>query len=123
MRVKIRRALLSVSDKTRIDELALALHEFGVELISSSNTAAAIAAAGVPVTPISEVTGFPEILGHRVVTLNPACTEGSSPISATPSMSPSSRLTASRRSSSSCRTSIRSVSAPASTRSTSVGPR
>jgi phosphoribosylaminoimidazolecarboxamide formyltransferase/IMP cyclohydrolase len=71
MRIKIRRALLSVSDKTWIEELALALHELGVELISSSNTAAAIAAAGIPVTPISEVTGFPEILGHRVVTLNP----------------------------------------------------
>ena len=71
MRTKIRRALLSVSDKTGIEALALALHELGVELISSSNTAAAIAAAGVPVTPISEVTGFPEILSHRVVTLNP----------------------------------------------------
>ena len=71
MRVKIRRALLSVSDKTGIEALALALHELGVELISSSNTAAAIAAAGVPVTPISDVTGFPEILDHRVVTLNP----------------------------------------------------
>jgi phosphoribosylaminoimidazolecarboxamide formyltransferase/IMP cyclohydrolase len=71
MRTKIRRALLSVSDKTGIEALALALHELGVELSSSSNTAAAIAAAGVPVTPISEVTGFPEILSHRVVTLNP----------------------------------------------------
>ena len=71
MRTKLRRALLSVWDKGGLDEFARALHEMGVELVSSSNTAAAIVAAGVPVTPLSEVTGFPEILGHRVVTLHP----------------------------------------------------
>jgi phosphoribosylaminoimidazolecarboxamide formyltransferase/IMP cyclohydrolase len=71
VRTKIRRALLSVSDKTGLDSLARALHELGVELVSSSNTAAAIVAAGVPVTPLAEVTGFPEMLDHRVVTLHP----------------------------------------------------
>ena len=70
-RTKITRALLSVYDKTGLEPLARVLHELGVELVSSSNTAAAIVAAGLPVTPLSEVTGFPEILGHRVVTLHP----------------------------------------------------
>ncbi len=65
------RALLSVYDKTGIPEFAAALHELGVELISSGGTAKAIAAAGVPVTDIVEFTGVPPILGHRVVTLHP----------------------------------------------------
>ena len=71
MRTKITRALLSVCDKTGLEPLARALHEMGVELVSSSNTAAAIVAAGVPVTPLSDVTGVPEMLDHRVVTLHP----------------------------------------------------
>jgi phosphoribosylaminoimidazolecarboxamide formyltransferase/IMP cyclohydrolase len=71
VRTKIRRALLSVSDKTGLEPLVRALHEMGVELVSSSNTAAAIVAAGVPVTALSDVTGFPEVLDHRVVTLHP----------------------------------------------------
>jgi phosphoribosylaminoimidazolecarboxamide formyltransferase/IMP cyclohydrolase len=65
------RALLSVYDKTGIVEFAAALHELGVDLVSSGGTAAAIAAAGIPVTDVAEITGVPAILGHRVVTLHP----------------------------------------------------
>jgi phosphoribosylaminoimidazolecarboxamide formyltransferase / IMP cyclohydrolase len=65
------RALLSVHDKTGIDELARGLHELGFELVSSGGTAAAIADAGVPVTLLSDMTGVPEMLDHRVVTLHP----------------------------------------------------
>ncbi len=64
-------ALLSVYDKTGVAELAAGLHARGWQLISSGGTAAAIAAAGVPVTDVAELTGFPAILGHRVVTLHP----------------------------------------------------
>ncbi|HEX4493285.1 MAG TPA: bifunctional phosphoribosylaminoimidazolecarboxamide formyltransferase/IMP cyclohydrolase [Acidimicrobiia bacterium] len=71
MRIKVKRALLSVFDKAGIEDLARALHELGVELVSSSNTARAIEAAGIPVTPLSSVIDFPEILDHRVVTLHP----------------------------------------------------
>jgi phosphoribosylaminoimidazolecarboxamide formyltransferase/IMP cyclohydrolase len=70
-RVKINRALLSVSDKTDLAALVRALHDMGVELVSSGGTAAAIAAAGVPVTTVETVTGVPEMLDHRVVTLHP----------------------------------------------------
>lgn len=65
------RALLSVYDKSGIVEFAQALHELGWDLISSGGTARAIAAAGVPVTDVAEITGVPAILGHRVVTLHP----------------------------------------------------
>jgi phosphoribosylaminoimidazolecarboxamide formyltransferase/IMP cyclohydrolase len=65
------RALLSVYDKTGIVEFAVALHELGVDLVSSGGTASAIAAAGIPVTDVAEITGVPAILGHRVVTLHP----------------------------------------------------
>ncbi|MCB2084760.1 MAG: bifunctional phosphoribosylaminoimidazolecarboxamide formyltransferase/IMP cyclohydrolase, partial [Sphingomonadaceae bacterium] len=58
-------------DKTGVVEFATALHELGVELISSGGTAKAIAAAGVPVTDVAEFTGYPAMLGHRVVTLHP----------------------------------------------------
>lgn len=64
-------ALLSVYDKTGIVEFAAALHELGWNLVSSGGTAAAIAAAGVPVTDVADVTGVPAILDHRVVTLHP----------------------------------------------------
>lgn len=67
----IRRALLSVSDKTGLIDLARALHAAGVEIISTGGTAAAIANAGIPVTPIDAVTGFPEIMDGRVKTLHP----------------------------------------------------
>jgi len=65
------RALLSVYDKTGVVDLARRLHELDVELISSGGTAAAIAGAGIPVTDVAEHTGYPAMLGHRVVTLHP----------------------------------------------------
>ncbi|MGH9272723.1 MAG: bifunctional phosphoribosylaminoimidazolecarboxamide formyltransferase/IMP cyclohydrolase [Ilumatobacteraceae bacterium] len=65
-------ALLSVYDKSGIAELAGGLHELGWRLLSSGGTAQAIAAAGLPVTDVAELTGYPAILGHRVVTLHPA---------------------------------------------------
>jgi len=70
-RVKIRTALLSVSDKTGIIELARALSEQGVKLLSTGGTHKAIAAASLAVTDVSEVTGFPEIMDGRVKTLHP----------------------------------------------------
>ena len=71
MDTPIRRALISVYDKTGIGEFAAALAEMGVEIISSGGTARAIEAAGVKVRHVQEWTGFPEMLGHRVVTLHP----------------------------------------------------
>ena len=67
----VKRALISVSDKTGLIETATALHDLGVELISTGGTRAAIAAAGVPVKDISEITGFPEMMDGRVKTLHP----------------------------------------------------
>lgn len=67
----IRRALVSVYDKTGLEELARGLHESGVELVSTGSTASRIAAAGVPVTKVEELTGFPECLDGRVKTLHP----------------------------------------------------
>lgn len=69
--VSVKRALLSVSDKTGLVEFAKALSERGVELISTGGTRKAIADAGLPVNDISEVTGFPEIMDGRVKTLHP----------------------------------------------------
>ena len=69
--VRIQRALLSVFDKTGIEEFAKSLADIGVELISSGGTAKAIEAAGIPVKDVKEWTGFPAMLGHRVVTLHP----------------------------------------------------
>jgi phosphoribosylaminoimidazolecarboxamide formyltransferase/IMP cyclohydrolase len=66
------RALLSVYDKTGVVELASSLHGLGWELLSSGGTAKVIADAGIPVVDVAEITGFPAILGHRVVTLHPA---------------------------------------------------
>ena len=71
-RVPLRRALLSVSDKTGLVELAAELSERGVELISTGGTAKAIAQAGIPVRDVSEITGFPEIMDGRVKTLHPS---------------------------------------------------
>jgi phosphoribosylaminoimidazolecarboxamide formyltransferase/IMP cyclohydrolase len=65
------RALLSVSNKEGIADLARGLHELGWELVSSGGTAMAIEAAAVPVTRVEDVTGVPEMLDHRVVTLHP----------------------------------------------------
>ncbi len=70
-RVKIRTALLSVSDKSGIVELAAALNAMGIRLLSTGGTHKAIAAAGLPVTDVSDVTGFPEIMDGRVKTLHP----------------------------------------------------
>lgn len=66
------RALLSVSDKRGIVELAQGLHALGYELFSTGNTKAAISAANIPVHSVSDITGFPEILDGRVKTLHPA---------------------------------------------------
>lgn len=70
-KVKIRTALLSVSDKTGVVELAKALAEHGVRLLSTGGTYKALAAAGLDVTDVSDVTGFPEIMDGRVKTLHP----------------------------------------------------
>jgi phosphoribosylaminoimidazolecarboxamide formyltransferase/IMP cyclohydrolase len=67
----VRRALISVSDKTGLVEAAKVLVEHGVELVSTGGTRAAIAAAGLPVKDISELTGFPEMMDGRVKTLHP----------------------------------------------------
>ncbi len=67
----IRRALVSVYDKRGLDELAGVLAEAGVEVVSTGSTAAFLTAAGLAVTPVSEVTGFPEALDGRVKTLHP----------------------------------------------------
>ena len=68
---RIRRALISVSDKRGVVEFALALREMGVGIISTGGTASALRAAGIDVRTVSDVTGFPEILGGRVKTLHP----------------------------------------------------
>ena len=72
----VRRALVSTYDKTGLDLLARGLAEAGAEIVSTGSTAAAIRAAGVPVTEVAEVTGFPEILDGRVKTLHPAIHAG-----------------------------------------------
>ncbi len=69
--VSPKRALLSVSDKTGLVEAAKVLHEAGVELVSTGGTKAAIAAAGLPVKDVSDLTGFPEMMDGRVKTLHP----------------------------------------------------
>jgi phosphoribosylaminoimidazolecarboxamide formyltransferase / IMP cyclohydrolase len=67
----MKRALLSVYDKTGVVELARRLHDLGWTLVSSGGTARALAGAGLPVTDVADLTGTPAILGHRVVTLHP----------------------------------------------------
>lgn len=67
----IRRALISVSDKTGLVDLARTLHEHGVALVSTGSTASTIADAGLPVTQVAQVTGFPECFDGRVKTLHP----------------------------------------------------
>lgn len=68
---KVRRALISVSDKEGIVNLANALHSFGVEILSTGGTAKALSDAGVPVKEVSDYTGFPEMLDGRLKTLHP----------------------------------------------------
>lgn len=69
--MKIKRAMISVSDKTGLVDFAKKLSELGVEIISTGGTMKALKEAGIPVTYVSEVTGFPEIMDGRVKTLNP----------------------------------------------------
>ena len=70
-RAPVKRALISVSDKTGLVEAAQALHALGVELVSTGGTKAAIAAAGIPVKDVADLTGFPEMMDGRVKTLHP----------------------------------------------------
>ena len=70
-RIPVRRALISVFDKTGLPELAQSLHAAGVQIVSTGSTASVIAEAGVPVTAVEEVTEFPECLDGRVKTLHP----------------------------------------------------
>lgn len=65
------RALLSVYDKAGIVELAQRLHDLAIELVSTGGTADAIEAAGIPVTRVADLTGYPAMLDHRVATLHP----------------------------------------------------
>jgi phosphoribosylaminoimidazolecarboxamide formyltransferase / IMP cyclohydrolase len=74
--VPITRALISVYDKAGLEDLARALHQAGVEIVSTGSTAAVIAAGGLPVTRVEDVTGFPECLDGRVKTLHPAIHAG-----------------------------------------------
>ncbi len=75
-RVAITRAIISVYDKTGLDQLARELDQAGVEVVSTGSTATVIRAAGVPVTPVEAVTGFGECLDGRVKTLHPAIHAG-----------------------------------------------
>jgi phosphoribosylaminoimidazolecarboxamide formyltransferase/IMP cyclohydrolase len=70
-RIPIRRALVSVYDKAGLAELATALHEAGAEIVSTGSTARTIEQAGIPVTKVEDLTGFPECLDGRVKTLHP----------------------------------------------------
>ncbi|MFP4451715.1 MAG: bifunctional phosphoribosylaminoimidazolecarboxamide formyltransferase/IMP cyclohydrolase, partial [Rhodosalinus sp.] len=70
--VPLRRALISVSDKTGLSDLGQALVARGVEILSTGGTAQALREAGCPVTDVAEVTGMPEMMGGRVKTLHPA---------------------------------------------------
>ena len=68
---KIQRALISVSDKAGIADFARALHALGIEILSTGGTASLLAEAGIPVTEVSDYTGFPEMMAGRVKTLHP----------------------------------------------------
>lgn len=76
MGIQIKRALISVYDKTGVEDLARALGEAGVEIVSTGSTAKRIANAGVKVTEVAELTGFPEVLEGRVKTLHPRVHSG-----------------------------------------------
>src|SRR6185436_10670059 len=67
----VRRALISVADKTAVADFAAGLAKLGVEIVSTGGTAGVIAEAGVDVRPVEDLTGFPEILDGRVKTLHP----------------------------------------------------
>ena len=69
---KIKRAIISLTDKSGIEDFARALvDEFGVEIVSTGGTAKVLEAAGIPVVAIDELTGFPEMMDGRVKTLHP----------------------------------------------------
>jgi len=68
---QVSRALISVSDKTGITEFSRALHELGIEILSTGGTARLLADAGIPVIEVSDYTGFPEMMDGRVKTLHP----------------------------------------------------
>src|SRR4051794_16878975 len=74
--VRVKRALITVSDKTGIAEFARCLQELGVEIVSTGGTAKALAEAGVETRPIDDYTGFPEMLDGRVKTINPKIAAG-----------------------------------------------
>ncbi len=69
--MKVKRALVSVSDKTGIVDFVKELNDLGIEVVSTGGTARAIRDAGIPVRDVSELTGFPEIMDGRVKTLHP----------------------------------------------------
>jgi len=73
---QIRRALISVTDKTGVVEFAQGLRDLGVEIISTGGTARALEAAGVPVREVSDLTGFPEMLDGRLKTIHPRVAGG-----------------------------------------------
>jgi len=81
---RVSRALLSVSDKTGLLDLARALHAHGVELVSTGGTARTLAEAGLPVRDVSDLTGFPEMMDGRVKTLHPAVHGGLLAVRANP---------------------------------------
>jgi phosphoribosylaminoimidazolecarboxamide formyltransferase/IMP cyclohydrolase len=83
--VAAKRALISVSDKTGLIETAKALHDLGVELVSTGGTKSAIAAAGLPVKDVADLTGFPEMMDGRVKTLHPVVHGGLLGVRAAPS--------------------------------------
>ncbi|MFH1624328.1 MAG: bifunctional phosphoribosylaminoimidazolecarboxamide formyltransferase/IMP cyclohydrolase [Pseudomonadota bacterium] len=68
---KIKRALISVSNKTGIERLAMGLHDLGVEILSTGGTASLLSGKGIPIISVSDYTGFPEMLDGRVKTLHP----------------------------------------------------
>ena len=70
--IPLRRALISVSDKSGLIDFARALADRGVELLSTGGTSAALRQAGLPVRDVADVTGFPEMMDGRVKTLHPA---------------------------------------------------
>src|ERR1700757_77890 len=80
----VRRALLSVTDKTGLVDFARVLASFGVDLVSTGGTSRALREAGLPVRDISDLTGFPEMLDGRVKTLIPKATVAFFPIPVNP---------------------------------------
>src|SRR5271155_1079692 len=73
---QIKRALISVTDKTGVAEFAQGLRDLGVEIVSTGGTARVLEAAGVPVREISDLTGFPEMLDGRLKTIHPRVAGG-----------------------------------------------